>query len=154
MHKTVRRVIEHRRTAIESGENIDWATGEHLAFATLLDQGYPVRLSGQDSVRGTFVQRHCDIIDQTTEEHYTPLSNLRPGQAHFEVLDSALSEEAVLGFEYGFSLADPNTLTLWGCPVRRLRQRLPGGDRPVHLRRVERKWLRMSGLVMLLPHRP
>src|SRR5206468_4660745 len=101
VHKTVARVIEGRREAIETGAGIDWATGEHLAFATLLDQGYPVRLSGQDSVRGTFVQRHGDIIDQTTEEHYTPLAHLRPGQAHFEALDSPLSEEAVVGFEYG-----------------------------------------------------
>ncbi|MGA0604209.1 2-oxoglutarate dehydrogenase E1 component [Caulobacter sp. KR2-114] len=151
VHKTVRRVIENRRQAIESGENIDWGTGEHLAFASLLDQGYPVRLSGQDSVRGTFVQRHCDLIDQTTEEHYTPLQHLAPGQAHFEVLDSALSEEAVLGFEYGFSLTDPKTLTLWegqfgdfanGAQVV-VDQFISSG---------ERKWLRMSGLVMLLPH--
>src|SRR6185503_16350556 len=75
VHKTVKRVIENRRAAITAGENIDWGTAEHLAFATLLDQGYPVRLSGQDSVRGTFVQRHCDIVDQTTEERYTPLAN-------------------------------------------------------------------------------
>jgi 2-oxoglutarate dehydrogenase E1 component len=151
IHKTVKRVIENRRAAIMSGENIDWGTGEHLAFGSLLDQGYPVRLSGQDSVRGTFVQRHCDIIDQTTEEHYTPLANLRPGQAHFEVLDSALSEEAVLGFEYGFSLTDPKTLTIWegqfgdfanGAQVI-IDQFISSG---------ERKWLRMSGLVMLLPH--
>src|SRR5580658_4923755 len=151
VHKTVRRVIENRRTAIEAGHGIDWATGEHFAFATLLDQGFPVRLSGQDSVRGTFSQRHCDIIDQTTDEHYQPPSNLRPGQAHFEVLDSALSEEAVLGFEYGFSLADPNTLTLWegqfgdfasGAQVV-IDQFISSG---------ERKWLRMSGLTMLLPH--
>jgi len=151
VHKTVKRVVENRRAAIESGQNIDWATGEHLAFASLLDQGYSVRLSGQDSVRGTFSQRHCAIVDQTTEEHYIPLSHLRPGQAHFEVLDSALSEEAVLGFEYGFSLADPNTLTLWeaqfgdfanGAQVL-IDQFISSG---------ERKWLRMSGLVMLLPH--
>jgi 2-oxoglutarate dehydrogenase E1 component len=144
-------VIEARRATIVSGENLDWATGEHLAFASLLDEGVPVRLSGQDSVRGTFVQRHCDFIDQTTEAHYTPLSNLSPGQAHFEALDSALSEEAVLGFEYGFSLTDPNTLTLWegqfgdfanGAQVV-VDQFISSG---------ERKWLRMSGLVMLLPH--
>ena len=132
VHRTVGRVIEGRHAAIQAGENIDWATAEHLAFATLLDQGFPVRLSGQDSVRGTFVQRHCDIIDQTTEAHYTPLSHLRPGQAHFEVLDSALSEEAVLGFEYGFSLTDPEHSDDVGSPVRRLRQWRSGGDRPVH----------------------
>jgi 2-oxoglutarate dehydrogenase E1 component len=151
VHKTVRRVIENRRRAIETGENIDWATGEQLAFATLLDQGYAVRLSGQDSVRGTFTQRHGAIVDQTTEERYIPLANLRPGQAHVELLDSALSEEAVLGFEYGFSLTDPNTLTLWeaqfgdfanGAQVL-IDQFISSG---------ERKWLRMSGLVMLLPH--
>ena len=151
VHRTVKRVIEARRASIETGQDIDWATGEHLAFATLLDQGFPVRLSGQDSVRGTFVQRHCDIIDQKTEEHYTPLRHLRPGQAHFEALDSALSEEAVLGFEYGFSLSEPRTLTLWeaqfgdfanGAQVL-IDQFISSG---------ERKWLRMSGLTMLLPH--
>jgi 2-oxoglutarate dehydrogenase E1 component len=150
-HKTVKRVIENRREAIEKGEGIDWGTAEHLAFATLLDEGFPVRLSGQDSVRGTFTQRHSDVIDQSTEEHYTPLNNIRPGQAHFEVIDSALSEEAVLGFEYGFSLADPNTMTLWegqfgdfvnGAQVV-IDQFISSG---------ERKWLRMSGLTMLLPH--
>ncbi len=151
VHKTVKRVIENRRAAIEAGENLDWATGEHLAFASLLDQGVPVRLSGQDSVRGTFVQRHCDLIDQTTEEHYQPLSNLRPGQGHFEVLDSALSEEAVLGFEYGFSLADPNTLTLWEAQFGDF----ANGAQVVidqFIASGERKWLRMSGLTLLLPH--
>jgi 2-oxoglutarate dehydrogenase E1 component len=102
VHKTVERVIAARRDAIEAGEGIDWATGEALAFATLMDQGFPVRLSGQDSVRGTFSQRHSGLVDQKTEEVYFPLRNLGPTQAHFEVLDSALSEEAVLGFEYGF----------------------------------------------------
>ena len=150
-HKTVERVIAGRREAIEKGEGIDWATGEQLAFASLLDQGFPVRLSGQDSVRGTFSQRHSGLVDQQTEEVYLPLRNLGPGQAHFEVLDSALSEEAVLGFEYGFSLTDPDTLTLWegqfgdfvnGAQVV-IDQFISSG---------ERKWLRMSGLVLLLPH--
>ncbi|HWF02025.1 MAG TPA: 2-oxoglutarate dehydrogenase E1 component [Caulobacteraceae bacterium] len=151
VHKTVARVIENRRTAIESGENIDWATAEHLAFGSLLDQGAPVRLSGQDSVRGTFVQRHCDLIDQSTEEHYTPLRHLRPGQAHFEALDSALSEEAVLGFEYGFSLADPDTLVLWEAQFGDF----ANGAQVVidqFISSGERKWLRMSGLTLLLPH--
>jgi 2-oxoglutarate dehydrogenase E1 component len=151
VQRTVKRVIEARRASIESGENIDWATAEHLAFATLLDQGFPVRLSGQDSVRGTFVQRHCDIIDQTTEEHYTPLRHLRPGQAHFEALDSALSEEAVLGFEYGFSLSEPRTLAIWEAQFGDF----ANGAQVVidqFISSGERKWLRMSGLTMLLPH--
>jgi len=151
VHKTVERVIAGRREAIEAGEGLDWATAESLAFASLLDQGYPVRLSGQDSVRGTFSQRHSGVIDQKTEEVYFPLRNLGPNQSHFEVLDSALSEEAVLGFEYGFSLTDPDTLTMWegqfgdfvnGAQVV-IDQFISSG---------ERKWLRMSGLVMLLPH--
>jgi 2-oxoglutarate dehydrogenase E1 component len=151
VHKTVARVIEHRRKAVESGEGIDWGLGEHLAFASLLDEGIHVRLSGQDSTRGTFVQRHSKLIDQTTEDQYTPLNNIRPGQGHYEVIDSLLSEEAVLGFEYGYSLADPGTLTIWeaqfgdfvnGAQVL-IDQFISSG---------ERKWLRMSGLVMLLPH--
>ncbi|MFZ5670277.1 MAG: 2-oxoglutarate dehydrogenase E1 component [Pseudomonadota bacterium] len=151
VHRTVRRVVEARRAAIESGEGLDWGTAEHLAFATLLDEGFPVRLSGQDSVRGTFTQRHSDLIDQTTEEHYTPLNNLRPGQAHYEVIDSALSEEAVLGFEYGFSLADPNSLTLWEAQFGDF---VNGAQVVIDqfISSGERKWLRMSGLVMLLPH--
>jgi 2-oxoglutarate dehydrogenase E1 component len=151
VHKTVRRVIEHRRETIETGAGIDWATAEQLAFGSLLDETYPVRLSGQDSVRGTFVQRHCDLIDQTTEEHYTPLNNIRKGQAPFEGIDSALSEEAVLGFEYGYSLADPNTLTLWEAQFGDF----ANGAQVVvdqFISSGERKWLRMSGLVMLLPH--
>jgi len=151
VHKNVRRVIENRRAAIQTGEGIDWATGEHLAIATLLDDGFPVRFTGQDTVRGTFTQRHADIIDQTTEEHYTPLLHLRPGQAHFEIIDSPLSEEAVLGFEYGFSLADPKTLTMWEAQFGDF----ANGAQVVidqFISSGERKWLRMSGLVLLLPH--
>jgi 2-oxoglutarate dehydrogenase E1 component len=150
-HKTVDRVIQGRRDAIEAGKDIDWATAEHLAFATLLDQGNPVRLSGQDSVRGTFTQRHSGIVDQKTEDVYFPLRNLGPNQAHFEVLDSALSEEAVLGFEYGFSLTDPNTLTLWEAQFGDF---VNGAQVVIDqfISSGERKWLRMSGLVMLLPH--
>jgi len=151
MHKTVQRVIEGRHKAINEGEGIDWGTAEHLAFATLLDEGFPIRLSGQDSCRGTFVQRHSHFIDQTTEERYTPLNNVRPGQAFYEVIDSALSEEAVLGFEYGFSLAAPNTLTLWEGQFGDF----ANGAQVVidqFICSAERKWLRMSGLVMLLPH--
>ena len=151
VHKTVKRAIENRRQTIETGENIDWGTAEHLAFATLLDQGMPVRLSGQDSVRGTFVQRHSALIDQASEELYFPLRNLGPNQAHFEVLDSALSEEAVLGFEYGFSLADPNTLTVWEAQFGDF---VNGAQVVIDqfISSGERKWLRMSGLTLLLPH--
>ncbi len=151
MHKTLRRVIEGRQQMIASGEGLDWATAESLAFTSLLDEGFPVRLSGQDSIRGTFSQRHSAFVDQTTEERYFPFNHIRDGQAMYEGIDSALSEEAVLGFEYGYSLADPNTLTLWegqfgdfvnGAQVI-IDQFISSG---------ERKWLRMSGLVMLLPH--
>jgi 2-oxoglutarate dehydrogenase E1 component len=151
VHPTVKRVIQARRDALEKGQGIDWSTAEHLAFACLLDEGYPVRLSGQDSIRGTFVQRHAGIVDQKTEETYFPLRNLRPGQAHFEALNSALSEEAVLGFEYGFSLTDPNTLVLWEAQFGDF----ANGAQVVidqFISSGERKWLRMSGLVMLLPH--
>jgi 2-oxoglutarate dehydrogenase E1 component len=150
-HKTVARVIEGRRTAYETGEGIDWGAAEHLAFASLLDEGVPIRLSGQDSVRGTFSHRHSAVIDQNTEARYLPLCNLRPGQAPYEVIDSALSEEAVLGFEYGYSLADPNTLTIWEAQFGDF----ANGAQVVmdqFISSGERKWLRMSGLVLLLPH--
>jgi 2-oxoglutarate dehydrogenase E1 component len=151
MHKTLARVIDNRRKAIEAGEGIDWALAEHIAFASLLDEGFPVRLSGQDSCRGTFSQRHSHFVDQTTEVRYTPLNNLRPGQAHYEVIDSLLSEEAVLGFEYGYSLSAPNTLTMWEAQYGDF----ANGAQVVvdqFISSGERKWLRMSGLVMLLPH--
>jgi 2-oxoglutarate dehydrogenase E1 component len=151
MHKTVQRVVEARRKAIEAGEGLDWATAEHLAFGTLLDEGFQVRLSGQDSCRGTFSQRHSHFVDQTTEERYTPLNNIRPGQAHYEVIDSLLSEEAVLGFEYGYSLSAPNTLTMWEAQFGDF---VNGAQVVIDqfISSGERKWLRMSGLVMLLPH--
>ncbi len=151
VHPRLRRVINQRRKAIESGERIDWATAEHLAFATLLVEGFPVRLSGEDVGRGTFSQRHAVIVDQTTEEHYIPLAHLAPDQASVEIVDSMLSEEGVLGFEYGYSLADPNALTVWeaqfgdfanGAQVY-FDQFISSG---------EAKWLRMSGLVCFLPH--
>ncbi|HVY87021.1 MAG TPA: 2-oxoglutarate dehydrogenase E1 component [Caulobacterales bacterium] len=151
VHKTVARVIEARRKAIEEGHGIDWASAEHLAFATLLDENFPVRLSGQDSARGTFSQRHSHFVDQTTEERYTPLNNIRPGQAHYEVIDSALSEEAVLGFEYGYATTAPNTLTLWEAQFGDF---VNGAQVLIDqfISSAERKWLRLSGLVMLLPH--
>ncbi len=151
MHKTVQRVVETRRRAIDEGKDIDWALAEHLAFATLLDEGFHVRLSGQDSCRGTFSQRHSHFVDQRTEERYTPLNHIRAGQAHYEVIDSLLSEEAVLGFEYGHSLAAPKTLTLWEAQFGDF---VNGAQVVIDqfISSGERKWLRMSGLVMLLPH--
>src|SRR5262249_43313332 len=116
-HRTIQRFMENREKAIATGEGIDWATGEALAFCSLLLEGHPVRLSGQDSERATFSQRHSVLIDQENEDRYTPFNHLgefqgKP-QARFEVINSMLSEEAVLGFEYGYTLAEPNALTLW-----------------------------------------
>ena len=102
-----------RRKAIDTGVGLDWATGEALAFCTLLEEGHHVRLSGQDSERGTFSQRHSVLIDQEDESRYTPFNHLGGDQGHYEVINSLLSEEAVLGFEYGYSLAEPNALTIW-----------------------------------------
>ena len=135
VHRKLSRIIGQRRQAIESGEGIDWATAEHLAFGTLLREGVPVRLSGEDVGRGTFSQRHAVLYDQETEERYVPLEHLHEGQPTFEVVDSPLSEEGVLGFEYGYSLADPTLPGAVGGAVRRLRQRRAGLFRPVHLRR-------------------
>ena len=150
-HRKVRRIMEQRRQSIESGEGVDWATAESLAFATLLQDGYGVRLSGQDVERGTFSQRHCVLIGQEREDNYTPLAHADSQQARFEVVNSMLSESAVLGFEYGYSLAEPNCLVLWEAQF---------GDFANNAQVVidqfiaagEHKWLRMSGLVMLLPH--
>ncbi|WP_084861020.1 2-oxoglutarate dehydrogenase E1 component [Salibaculum halophilum] len=150
-HKTVARLLETKRKMFETGEGFDWATAEALAFGSLMTEGYPVRLSGQDSARGTFSQRHSALVSQETEERYYPLNHIREGQARYEVIDSMLSEYAVLGFEYGYSLAEPNALTLWeaqfgdfanGAQIM-FDQFISSG---------ESKWLRMSGLVCLLPH--
>ncbi|MGB8623101.1 MAG: 2-oxoglutarate dehydrogenase E1 component, partial [Paracoccaceae bacterium] len=151
LHKTVGRLLDTKKEMFESGAGFDWATAEALAIGSLMLEGYPVRLSGQDSTRGTFSQRHSALVNQDTEERYYPLNNIRDGQAQFEVIDSMLSEYAVLGFEYGYSLAEPNALTMWeaqfgdfanGAQIM-FDQFISSG---------ERKWLRMSGLVMLLPH--
>jgi len=151
IHKTLKRVIDGRREMITTGQNIDWATAESLAFGSLLEEGFPVRLSGQDSVRGTFSQRHSGIVDQTTEKRYVPLNNLSDKQSHFEVIDSALSEEAVLGFEYGYALSDPNTLVMWEAQFGDF---VNGAQVVIDqfISSGERKWLRMCGLTMLLPH--
>ncbi|RWO01095.1 2-oxoglutarate dehydrogenase E1 component [Mesorhizobium sp.] len=150
-HKTIMRFLENRRQAIESGEGIDWSTAEALAFGAILLDGNPVRLSGQDSERGTFSQRHSVLYDQRDETRYIPLNNLSAAQAGFEVINSMLSEEAVLGFEYGYSLAEPKALTLWEAQFGDF----ANGAQVVFDQFIssgERKWLRMSGLVCLLPH--
>ncbi|MXN66766.1 2-oxoglutarate dehydrogenase E1 component [Stappia sp. GBMRC 2046] len=151
VHRTIRRFLDNRKKAFESGEGIDWATAESLAFGSLLYEGHAVRLSGQDCERGTFSQRHSVLYDQETESRYIPLNNLREGQARYEVINSMLSEEAVLGFEYGYSMAEPNALTLWEAQFGDF----ANGAQVVFdqfLSSGERKWLRMSGLVCLLPH--
>jgi 2-oxoglutarate dehydrogenase E1 component len=151
IHKTVNRILDAKKKMLETGKGFDWATGEALAFGSLLTENLAVRLSGQDSTRGTFSHRHSGIINQDTEERYYPLNNIREGQANYEVIDSMLSEYAVLGFEYGYSMAEPNALTLWeaqfgdfanGAQIM-FDQFISSG---------ESKWLRMSGLVVLLPH--
>ncbi|MBR0755136.1 2-oxoglutarate dehydrogenase E1 component [Bradyrhizobium jicamae] len=152
VHRTIQRFLDNRAKAIDTGVGIDWATGEALAFCSLLQEGHHVRLSGQDSERGTFSQRHSVLIDQEDESRYTPYNHLGgDNTGHYEVINSLLSEEAVLGFEYGYSLAEPNALAMWeaqfgdfanGAQVL-FDQFISSG---------ERKWLRMSGLVCLLPH--
>ena len=150
-HKTIARIMAARRKMIDDGQGIDWATAESLAYGTLLVEGYRVRLSGQDSERGTFSQRHAVLMDQENEKKYTPLKHIAKGQAPFEVINSMLSEEAVLGFEYGYSLAEPNALVLWEAQFGDF----ANGAQVVvdqFISSGERKWLRMSGLVLLLPH--
>ncbi|MFN5759516.1 MAG: 2-oxoglutarate dehydrogenase E1 component, partial [Sphingomonadaceae bacterium] len=149
VHPTLNRVLDAKKAMFASGEGFDWATAEALAFGSLLSEGYGVRLSGQDSGRGTFSQRHAVWVDQASEQKYIPLSTVPHGR--FEVLDSPLSEFGVLGFEYGFASADPKSLVLWegqfgdfanGAQVM-IDQFIAAG---------ESKWLRANGLVMLLPH--
>jgi 2-oxoglutarate dehydrogenase E1 component len=150
-HRTIARFLENRRKSILEDTGIDWATGEALAFCSLLLDGHPVRLSGQDSERGTFSQRHSVLHDQNSDERYTPFNHVRDGQARYEVINSMLSEEAVLGFEYGYSLAEPDALALWEAQFGDF---VNGAQVVIDQFIVsgERKWLRMSGLVMLLPH--
>jgi len=150
-HPTIIKIFEKKKKMFNSGKGFDWSTAEQLAFGTLLEEGYPVRLSGQDSGRGTFSQRHSVLRDQTDSTYYTPLNNISKKQKKYEVIDSLLSELAVLGFEYGYSLSEPTTLAIWeaqfgdfanGAQVVIDQFIAPG----------ERKWTRASGLVMLLPH--
>jgi 2-oxoglutarate dehydrogenase E1 component len=151
VHRTIQRFLDTRRKAIETGEGIDWSTGEALAFCTLLLDGHRVRLSGQDSERGTFSSRHSVLIDQESEARYTSFNHVGESQGKFEVLNSMLSEEAVLGYEYGYTLSEPNALTLWEAQFGDF----ANGAQVVFDQFIssgERKWLRMSGLVCLLPH--
>ncbi|GLV21548.1 2-oxoglutarate dehydrogenase subunit E1 [Sphingobium sp. TomMM35A] len=149
VHKTLKRVIEAKAEMFKNGVNFDWATGEALAFGSLLSEGYGVRLSGQDSGRGTFSQRHAVWVDQDSENKYIPLSTVPHGR--FEVLDSPLSEYGVLGFEYGYALADPKSLVLWEAQFGDF----ANGAQIVfdqYIASSETKWLRSNGLVCLLPH--
>jgi 2-oxoglutarate dehydrogenase E1 component len=151
LNPKIARQLEAKRAAIEAGEGIDWATAEALAIASLCAEGTHVRMSGQDTGRGTFSQRHAVLFDQETEERYVPINHVRAGQAPFEIIDSPLSEAGVIGFEYGYSLADPSTLVLWEAQFGDF----ANGAQVIidqFLSSGEAKWLRMSGLVMLLPH--
>jgi 2-oxoglutarate dehydrogenase E1 component len=151
VHKTITKILDNRKLAVKNGINIDWSTAEALAFGSLLEEGYPVRLVGQDSGRGTFSQRHSVLRNQIDNSRYIPLNNISKKQKQFEVVDSFLSELAVLGFEYGYSLVEPNTLTLWEAQFGDF----ANGAQVVidqFIASGERKWSRASGLVMLLPH--
>ncbi|MBM3560735.1 MAG: 2-oxoglutarate dehydrogenase E1 component, partial [Alphaproteobacteria bacterium] len=151
LNPKVLRQVKTRREAIESGVGIDWATGEALAFGTLICEGTPVRLSGEDVGRGTFSHRHAVLVDQNNEDHYVPLNNLRFGQAPFEIVDSPLSEFGVLGFEYGYAQAEPHALVLWEAQFGDF----ANGAQVIidqFIASGESKWLRMSGLTLLLPH--
>ena len=151
IHKRIKKIYEERLNSVLNNTGIDWATAESLAFATLLNEGFGVRLSGQDSGRGTFSQRHAVLYDQMNEKRFVPLRHFRDKQGFFEVIDSFLSEYGVLGFEYGYSQVDPRTLVLWEGQF---------GDFANNAQTIidqfittgERKWLRMSGLTLLLPH--
>jgi 2-oxoglutarate dehydrogenase E1 component len=145
------RIIKARGDMIAKGSGIDWSTAEHLAFGSILMEGNPVRLSGQDSCRGTFSQRHAVFVDQANEERYTPLNHLSDDQADFEVIDSPLSEASVMGFEYGFSQVEPNALVMWEAQFGDF----ANGAQVVvdqFISSGEAKWLRMNALVLLLPH--
>ncbi len=150
-HKTILKVFDQRKKSIDTEKNIDWATAESLAFGTLLEEGYPVRLVGQDSGRGTFSQRHSVLRNQLDNSRYIPLNNISDNQKNYEIVDSFLSELAVLGFEYGYSLVEPNTLTLWEAQFGDF----ANGAQVIidqFISSGERKWSRASGIVMLLPH--
>jgi 2-oxoglutarate dehydrogenase E1 component len=151
IHPRLKRIMGARRKMVETGEEFDWATAEALAFGTLVSEGYLVRLSGQDVQRATFSQRHAHLVDQVTEEHWVPLANVCDGQARFVAHNSPLSEAAILGFEYGYSLVEPDALVMWEAQFGDF----ANGAQVIidqFISSAESKWLRMSGIVMLLPH--
>ena len=151
VHKTLKKIFDQRKKAIDEGKAIDWSTAEALAFGTLLTEGFSVRLSGQDSGRGTFSQRHAVLRNQENHQRYVPLNNISNNQKNFEIIDSLLSELAVLGFEFGYSLSEPETLVLWEAQFGDF----ANGAQIIidqFISSGESKWGRASGLVMLLPH--
>ncbi|MBL8659414.1 MAG: 2-oxoglutarate dehydrogenase E1 component [Rhodospirillales bacterium] len=151
VNRKILRLLDAKRKMMETGEGIDWAMGEALAYGTLLAEGVPVRLSGQDSGRGTFSHRHAVLVDQESEQRYVPLNHISDGQAQLEVIDSPLSEASVLGFDYGYSLVEPDTLVLWEAQFGDF----ANGAQVIidqFIASGESKWLRLTGLVMLLPH--
>ena len=151
IHPTIKKIFENKKKMFLTGKGFDWATAEQLAFATLLEEGYPVRLCGQDSGRGTFSQRHSVLRDQNDNTYYTPLNNISKNQKRYEVIDSLLSELAVLGFEYGYALSEPTTLVVWEAQFGDF----ANGAQIIidqFIASGERKWARANGLVMLLPH--
>ena len=151
IHKTVQKILNNREQMTQGKMSIDWGCAEMLAYGSLLQEGYPVRLSGQDSVRGTFFHRHCAILDQNTGEVHIPLRNLAPNQPQFLPINSLLSEAAVLGYEVGYSTSEPNSLVIWEAQF---------GDFANNAQVIidqflsssEVKWQRFCGLVMFLPH--
>src|SRR5256885_4641639 len=145
------RLMETRAQMVREGRGIDWSCAEALAIGALLLEGIPVRMSGQDTCRGTFSQRHAVLHDVETGDRYVPLDNIRGDQAPFRIIDSMLTENAVLGFEFGMSLADPRRLVLWEAQFGDF---INGAQVGVDqfLASSESKWQRMSGLVLLLPH--
>jgi 2-oxoglutarate dehydrogenase complex dehydrogenase (E1) component-like enzyme len=150
VHQKLQKMLEKRAAMVSEG-NVDWAMGELLAFGSLLMEGVPVRLAGQDSRRGTFVQRHSVLIDRETGAEYTPLANLSEGQAKFFVYDSLLSEYAAVGFEYGYSVANQQALVLWEAQFGDF---VDGAQMVIDefISSGEAKWGQRSGVVMLLPH--
>ncbi len=151
IHKTLVKVFQNRHSMFEDKKPLDWSTAESLAFATLLTEGFSVRLSGQDSGRGTFSQRHSVLRNQDSHDRYIPLNNISKTQKRFEIIDSLLSELAVLGFEFGYSLSEPETLVIWEAQFGDFAN---GGQVIIDqfITSSEHKWGRSSGLVMLLPH--